>query len=71
MDEEFNLNENSIYYKHKMIFIMNALEDGWTIKKINNSYFFRKKHEDKKEVFLESYLENFIKNNIKEKGEIK
>ena len=29
---------------HKMIFLFNALEDGWTIKKKKDSYFLLKKH---------------------------
>lgn len=48
----------------KMIFIMNALDFGWTIKKSKDSYIFTKKHEGKKEVFHENYLESFIKTNI-------
>lgn len=54
--------------KHKMIFIMNALENGWTIKKVNHSYIFSKKHEGKREVFLESYLDKFIESNISGKN---
>jgi hypothetical protein len=50
----------------KMIFIINALENGWTIKKLNDSYIFTKKHENKREVFQENYLENFIKLNSEE-----
>jgi hypothetical protein len=49
----------------KMIFIMNALERGWKIKKIgDDKYVFIKKHEGRKEIFLESYLEKFINTNI-------
>ena len=48
----------------KMMFIMNALDFGWTIKKSRDSYIFTKKHEGKKEVFHENYLESFIKTNI-------
>jgi hypothetical protein len=44
----------------KMLFITNALEDGWTIKKSQDSYIFTKKHENKREIFQENYLENFI-----------
>jgi len=52
----------------KMLFISNALENGWTVKKSNDSYIFTKKHEGKREVFQENYLENFIKINISEPG---
>lgn len=46
----------------KMIFMYNALEDGWSIKKRNDAYVFTKNHEGKKEVLHESYLLNFMKN---------
>jgi hypothetical protein len=46
---------------------MNALQDGWTIKKVNDAFVFSKKHENKREIFLESYLEKFIKNNLHER----
>jgi hypothetical protein len=48
----------------KMIFIMNALEEGWSVKKKNDAYIFSKKHENRKEIFMESYLENFILSNM-------
>jgi hypothetical protein len=48
----------------KMVFIMNAVENGWSVKKINASYVFSKKHEGRREVFMESYLERFIESNI-------
>ena len=48
----------------KMIFIMNALQNGWTIKKSKDSYIFTKKHENRREIFQENYLENFIATNF-------
>ena len=48
----------------KMVFINNALESGWTIKKIGEKYIFSKYHENKREVYLDSYLENFLNANI-------
>jgi hypothetical protein len=48
----------------KMVFIMNALNDGWSIKKSDESYIFTKKHEGKKEVFESEYLERFIETNL-------
>ena len=48
---------------HKMIFIFNALENGWTIKKKNKKYYFSKNHKQKKEIFSEDYLSLFIKDN--------
>jgi hypothetical protein len=47
-----------------MVFLYNALDNGWTIKKRNDSYIFTKYHEGKKEVFDESYLSIFMKDNI-------
>ena len=49
----------------KMIFIMNALDTGWSVKKSGDSYIFTKKHENRREVFMEKYLENFIVSNMK------
>ena len=49
---------------HKMAFIYNALENGWSIKKKHNAYIFTKNHEGKKEVFLDKYLKGFMKENF-------
>jgi len=48
----------------KMLFITNALENGWTVKKSQDSYIFTKKHENKREIFQEDYLESFIINGM-------
>lgn len=48
----------------KMIFLYNALDNGWSIKKRKDSYIFTKNHEGKKEVFDESYLSVFMKENM-------
>ena len=49
----------------KMIFIYNAIEQGWEIKmNKDNIYTFSKKHENKKEIFNDRYLMDFIKKNI-------
>lgn len=50
---------------NKMIFIMNAIESGWTVRKQHDSYVFTKKHENKREVFMETYLEKFVISNAK------
>ncbi len=47
----------------KMIFLANALDEGWSIKKSNDSYIFTKKHENRKEIFQEDYLETFLLTN--------
>jgi hypothetical protein len=48
----------------KTIFIMNALENGWNVKKKGTKYIFTKKHENKKEIFQEEFLQKFIEKNI-------
>ncbi len=48
----------------KMIFIYNALNDGWVVKKKNNLFVFTKNHEGKKEVLLDDYLKRFMEENF-------
>ena len=48
----------------KMLLLYNAIEQGWAIKKRNDSYVFSKSHEGKKEVLEESYLYKFMKSNL-------
>ena len=48
----------------KMSFIYNALETGLTIKKNEDKFVFSKKHEGKREVYLEEYLQKFIESNL-------
>lgn len=48
----------------KMNFIYNAIQDGWSVKKQNDSFVFSKKHEGKKQIFQPEYLENFIEKNL-------
>ena len=55
-------NKNII--KKKRQFIWNALEDGWEIRKKDNSYIFSKPHEGKKEVFSDTFLRAFIVKNL-------
>jgi hypothetical protein len=59
-----NIKINKKQYQ-KIIFINNALDDGWSIKKMNEKYIFTKKHENRREIFQEDYLENFIVSNFK------
>ena len=47
----------------KCVFIMNALENGWKVKKRNGSYIFTKRHEGRKEIFKDGYLERFLAEN--------
>tara|TARA_Y100000389_G_scaffold117225_1_gene114417 strand:- start:545 stop:751 length:207 start_codon:yes stop_codon:yes gene_type:complete len=44
----------------KIIFIYNALEDGWTIKKNNNKYIFSKHKSKEKQIISENFLNIFI-----------
>ena len=48
----------------KMVLLFNSIEQGWSVKKRNDSYVFTKHHEGKKEVLEESYLKKFMKTNI-------
>jgi hypothetical protein len=48
----------------KMMFLYNALDNGWSIKKRNDSYIFTKNHEGKKEIFDENYLSTFMEENL-------
>ena len=48
----------------KMLLLYNTIEQGWSVKKRNNSYVFTKNHENKKEVLDESYLMKFMKTSL-------
>ena len=48
----------------KMLLLYNALNEGWSIKKRNESYIFVKSHEGKKEILLDSYLTKFVRTNL-------
>jgi hypothetical protein len=52
----------------KLSFIYNAIEAGWSVKKLEDKYIFSKKHEGKKEVYLETYLQKFVESNLKMKN---
>jgi hypothetical protein len=41
--------------------ILNAIKDGWAVKKNGKAYVFTKKHDNIKEYFEPSFLFNFIK----------
>jgi hypothetical protein len=68
MDIEVTLNDKQIEMDkikfQKMVFLFNALDKGWTIKKRNDTYIFTKNHEGKKEIFDDSYLDTFVKENV-------
>jgi hypothetical protein len=48
----------------KMLFIYNAIEDGWSLKKKDGCYIFTKKTNNKKEVIKDEYLAKFMKTNL-------
>ena len=58
-----NINIDSVTFQ-KMMFLYNSINDGWTIKKKNDSYIFIKNHEGKREVFQDSYLMKFMQDNM-------
>ena len=60
--KNITMNKNTF---QKMMFISNALEQGWSVKKLNDTFIFTKKHENKREIFQEDYLERFILDNMK------
>ncbi len=65
------LDEKNIDYNElqKMIIVYNALQDGWTVKKLDKDKFEFLKDKDhiKKEVILENCLKEYIKFNIVKK----
>ena len=58
---------NKIYVMH---FVMNTLENGWTIRKKDDNFVFRKKHKNRNEVYSDDYLINFLKINITTDGHV-
>jgi hypothetical protein len=61
MTEEIQVDKKEF---QKMLFMTNAIEKGWTVRKTDSSYVFKKKHENKKEIFHNDYLEKFINSNL-------
>jgi hypothetical protein len=62
-DLENNVKIDSVKFQ-KMLLLYNSIEQGWSVKKTNDSYVFSKKHENKKEVLEDSYLLKFMKTNL-------
>ena len=44
----------------RMQFIDTALDNGWSVRKRNDKYVFRKKHNGRTKVFEEAFLTEFI-----------
>jgi hypothetical protein len=60
---EKNITIKNIQFQ-KMLLLYNAINDGWGVKKENNSYIFTKPHNNIKEVFKEEYLTSFMNKNF-------
>ena len=48
----------------KMLLLFNSIEQGWSVKKQNNSYIFTKNHDGKKEILEDDYLKQFMRTNL-------
>jgi hypothetical protein len=48
----------------KMVFLYNALENEWKLKKIGNKYFCSKRHKGDKHVYQAGYLKDFLLDNF-------
>jgi len=62
------MDETVLHYNdiQKMVFIYNALNDGWIVKKIDlNKFELIKEQENiKKEIILNKHIEKYMKYNI-------
>ncbi len=63
MEKNNYIDINNFEYK-KMVFLYNALNNGWSISKNEDYYVFKKKHQNKREVFTDTYLQEFICKNL-------
>jgi hypothetical protein len=61
--ENENVKVDAIKFQ-KMMLLFNSIEQGWSVKKRDDSYVFSKPHENKKEVLEDSYLLKFMKTNL-------
>jgi len=61
--ENENVKVDAIKFQ-KMMLLFNSIEQGWSVKKRDESYVFSKPHENKKEVLEDSYLLKFMKTNL-------
>jgi hypothetical protein len=60
-----NISDNLM---QKTAFIINALDNGWKVKKRKGSYVFTKRHENSKKIMKDGYLELFLEENMKSVG---
>lgn len=47
-----------------MVFLYNAVNDGWTVKRRRGVYVFQKKHRNRQEVESSRYLDTFIDKHV-------
>lgn len=65
IQEQFSVSNIDVKKLQEMIFIYNALENGWRVKKGKSGlYSFKKPHNDNEEYFSDFYISTFIKENI-------
>jgi hypothetical protein len=47
-----------------MVFLFNAINDGWAVRKRHGRYIFTKKHKNHREASSNGYLDSFIGKHI-------
>jgi hypothetical protein len=47
-----------------MVFLHNAVNDGWTVKRRRGAYIFQKKHRNRRDVESSKYLDTFINKHV-------
>lgn len=62
-EEKDRNNDEKIRY-YKMLMIYNAIDDGWTVRKVNGVYKFNKRNEDRDEMLKEGHIDKFLKESI-------
>jgi len=58
-----NVRVDTIQFQ-KMVFLFNALQDGWSVKKRNDSFVFTKSNDGRKQILEESFLKKFMNSNL-------
>tara|TARA_B100000902_G_scaffold396518_2_gene457743 strand:+ start:1646 stop:1873 length:228 start_codon:yes stop_codon:yes gene_type:complete len=48
----------------KMAFVYNAVQSGWKVSMKDDTYVFTKKHEGKKEIYLDTFVKSFVEKNM-------
>ena len=60
------INDLDITTVYKMLFIYNAVQKGWTVRKLKNTHFEFSNNKDviKKDFYLDDFLKDFVKSNL-------